>query len=123
MAKTRSDRVRAMADCLFCKLIANAKPESLLHDDADVVAFRDIHPQAPTHVLVLPRKHYADLPSMEADTALIGKMYAAAIKIAKAEKIDDGFRTVINAGLKGGQTVFHVHMHLLGGAQMGPKLS
>lgn len=111
-----------MADCLFCKLIASAQPGSLVYEDADVVALRDIHPQAPTHVLVVPRTHHADLPSMEGDTALVGKMFAAAIKIAKAENLADGYRTVINVGPKGGQTVFHVHMHVLGGRQMGPKL-
>jgi len=103
-----------MATCLFCSLIANPKPGMFLHDDADVVAFRDIHPQAPTHILVLPRKHFPDLTAMEADTALIAKMYAAAIKLAKLEKITDGFRTVINVGAKGGQTVFHVHLHVMG---------
>ena len=112
-----------MADCLFCSLIQNPKPGMLLHDDGDVVAFRDLHPQAPMHLLVVPRKHFSDLIAMEADTALIGKMYAAAILLAKSEKVADGFRTVINVGTSGGQTVFHVHMHVMGGAQMGSKLS
>jgi histidine triad (HIT) family protein len=111
-----------MADCLFCNLIANPKPGFLLHDDGDVVAFRDIHPQAPTHILVVPRKHFADLTVMEKDTATIAKMYAAAISLAKQEQVDDGFRTVINCKEKGGQTVFHVHMHLMGGAKLGAKL-
>lgn len=104
-----------MADCLFCNLIKTAKPGMLLHDDGDVVAFRDIHPQAPTHLLVVPRKHFSDLVAMEGDTALIAKMYAAAISLAKSEKVSDGFRTVINVGAKGGQTVFHVHMHVMSG--------
>ena len=112
-----------MADCLFCTLLASPKPGWLLHDDADVAAFRDIHPQAPTHILIVPKKHFADLTAMEGHTDLIAKMHAAALKLAKQEKLDDGFRTVINVKEKGGQTVFHVHMHLLGGAQMGPRLS
>jgi histidine triad (HIT) family protein len=112
-----------MADCLFCTLIANAKPGFLIHEDADVVAFRDLHPQAPTHVLVVPRTHFADLTQMEAKTEVIAKMYAAALAIAKKEKIDDGFRTVINTKEKGGQSVFHVHMHLLGGRRLGPGLA
>ena len=112
-----------MADCLFCNLIANPKPNQFVYEDPDVVALRDIHPQAPTHLLVIPRKHYADLTAMDGETGMIAKMYDAALKLAKSENIDDGFRTVINVKPKGGQTVFHVHMHVLGGAQMGPKLS
>ena len=112
-----------MADCLFCNLLANPKPGWLIHDDAEVAAFRDIHPQAPTHILIIPKKHFSDLTEMESKTDVIAKMYAAALKLAKSEKVDDGFRTVINVKPKGGQTVFHVHMHLLGGAQMGPRLS
>lgn len=112
-----------MADCLFCNLIANPKPGWLLVDEPDVVAFRDIHPQAPTHVLIVPREHFADLTAMEGRTDLIARMYEVALRLAKAEEIDDGFRTVINAREKGGQTVFHVHMHLLGGRQLGPGLA
>lgn len=112
-----------MADCLFCNLIANPKPGFLLHDSPEVVAFRDIHPQAPTHILIVPRKHFADLTAMEKDTATIAKMYDVALALAKSEKVDDGFRTVVNVKEKGGQTVFHVHMHLMGGSKMGPKLA
>ena len=112
-----------MADCLFCNLLANPKPGWLVHDDGDVVAFRDINPQAPTHLLVVPREHFADLTAMESRTDVIAKMYAVALKLAKQEQVDDGFRTVVNVKAKGGQTVFHVHMHLLGGSQMGGKLA
>lgn len=111
-----------MADCLFCNLMANPKPGWLIYEDPEVVAFRDITPQAPTHVLVVPREHFADLTAMESKTGVIGKMYAAALAVAKQEKIEDGFRTVINVKPKGGQTVFHVHMHVLGGTQMGGRL-
>ena len=112
-----------MSECLFCSLLAAPKPGWLIYEDPDVAAFRDIHPQAPTHVLVVPKKHFADLTAMESSTDVIAKMYAAALKIAKQEKVDDGFRTVINVKAKGGQTVFHVHMHVLGGSKMGAKLS
>lgn len=104
-----------MADCLFCTLIANPKPGMLLADEPEVVAFRDIHPQAPTHVLILPRKHFADLTAMEAHTDVVAKMYDVALRLAKKEKLDAGFRTLMNVKEGGGQTVFHVHMHLLGG--------
>lgn len=111
-----------MADCLFCSLVGNPKPGFLIHQDADVAAFRDLHPQAPTHVLIVPKKHFPDLAAMEKEPALIGKLYAAAVKIARDEKIGDGFRVVVNTGAKGGQTVFHTHLHLLGGKQMGGNL-
>ncbi|HVO29837.1 MAG TPA: HIT domain-containing protein [bacterium] len=112
-----------MADCLFCTLIGNAKPGFLVHDKDGIVAFRDIHPQAPTHILVVPREHFSDLTAMEGRTDVVGRMYAAAIALAKSEKIDDGFRSVLNCKEKGGQSVFHVHMHLLGGKAMGPSLT
>jgi histidine triad (HIT) family protein len=112
-----------MPDCLFCTLIGNPKPGFLVLDTPDVVAFRDIHPQAPTHLLVVPRAHFSDLTAMSAKTDVIAKMYAAAISLAKEHGIDDGFRTLINCKEKGGQTVFHVHLHLLGGKPMGPNLA
>ncbi len=112
-----------MADCLFCALIANPKPGMFLHDDGTVVAFRDIHPQAPTHLLVVPREHFADLTRMEGRTEVVAKMYDAALTLAREHRFDDGFRTVINTKEKGGQTVFHVHMHVLGGKPMGPALA
>lgn len=112
-----------MADCLFCSIVASPKPGFLVHDDADIAAFRDIHPQAPTHLLIVPKKHFADLTEMEKDTALIAKMFAVALKLAKDLKLDSGFRTVINTKSGGGQTVFHTHLHLLGGRKMGAGLT
>lgn len=112
-----------MADCIFCNILENAKPGQIVHQDDACFVLRDIHPQAPTHLLVIPKKHYGDLTDMEGATDVIGKMYGAAIALARQEKIDDGFRTVINVKPKGGQTVFHVHMHVLGGKQMGPGLA
>lgn len=110
-----------MADCLFCTLLAAGK--NIAYQDEACFALRDIHPQAPTHLLVIPKKHYSDLTEMSAATDVIAKMYAAALALAKQEKIDDGFRTVINVKAKGGQTVFHVHMHLLGGKKLGASLA
>lgn len=112
-----------MADCLFCTLIATPKPGFLVLDEPEVVAFRDLHPQAPTHVLVVPRAHFSDLTAMRENTGVIAKMYEAALSLARELKIDDGFRTVINCKERGGQTVFHVHLHLLGGKPMGPDLA
>ena len=106
-------------DCIFCKIAAGDIPVALLHQDGQVVAFRDISPQAPTHFLVIPREH---LPSL-AHTALehvglLGHMLAIAADLARAQGLTDGFRTVINSGADGGQTVDHLHIHVLGGRAM-----
>lgn len=112
-----------MAACIFCNILANPKPGQIVHEDDAVFVLRDIQPHAPTHLLVMPKTHYSDLTEMAGATDVIAKMYAAALKLARDEKIDDGFRTVINVKPKGGQTVFHVHMHVLGGKQLGPSLA
>ena len=107
--------------CFFCS-IANKETETeFLYEDNDVVAFRDINPQAPTHVLVIPKKHIATLNDAEnADAALLGKMQIVAKKIAQElGHAEDGYRTTMNCNVHGGQTVFHIHLHLLGGRQMG----
>jgi Diadenosine tetraphosphate (Ap4A) hydrolase and other HIT family hydrolases len=103
------------ADCLFCKIAAKQIPAKLVHEDADVFAFEDINPQAPTHVLVCPKKHFASLEhaTLEEEAAL-GKVALVAAKIAKDRKLAS-YRTVINTGSGAGQTVFHLHLHLLGG--------
>ncbi|MCU7916194.1 MAG: histidine triad nucleotide-binding protein [Candidatus Thiodiazotropha sp. (ex Gloverina cf. vestifex)] len=109
-----------MSDCLFCKFVSGEiKPDTVYEDD-DVLAFRDINPQAPTHILVVPKHHIATLDDLQLkDDALIGKLYLAAQKIAKQEGIDEaGYRTVINCNEQAGQTVFHIHLHLLGGRSM-----
>lgn len=106
-------------DCIFCKLIAGEIPATLLFEDEDIVAFNDISPQAPTHVLVIPRKHLSGPAAItEADQPLIGKMVAKATELAAELGLDDGFRLVMNNGEKAGQTVFHLHLHLLGGRAM-----
>ena len=103
------------ADCLFCKIAAKQIPAKLVHEDADVFAFEDINPQAPTHVLVCPRKHFASLEhATPEEEAALGKVALVAAKIAKDRKLGS-YRTVINTGSGAGQTVFHLHLHLLGG--------
>jgi histidine triad (HIT) family protein len=106
-----------MADCLFCKIVAKQVPARIVHEDADTVAFEDINPQAPTHVLVIPREHVPTLNDLgPAQDALVGKMHRTAAKIAKDRGHDGpGWRVVMNTNRDAGQTVFHIHLHLLGG--------
>ena len=109
-----------MTDCLFCRLITGEIPANIVHQNDHVVAFKDITPQAPTHVLVVPRRHIASLNDLSpADDALIGEMIRTAAHIAKEEgHADRGYRTVFNCNADAGQTVFHVHLHLLGGRKL-----
>ncbi len=106
--------------CLFCRIVAGEIPADIVRSDEDMVAFRDIHPQAPTHLLLIPRKHIAsvrDLSPEDAET--MGKLFLAAKDLAQEEGIEDGgYRMVVNAGPDAGQTVFHIHLHLLGGRGM-----
>ncbi len=105
-----------MSDCLFCAIVAGEIPATVVHETDDVVAFRDISPQAPTHVVVVPRTHYADVAELSAaDPALAGRLLATGAAVADAEGLSDGYRFVLNTGRDGGQTVFHVHLHVLGG--------
>jgi histidine triad (HIT) family protein len=106
-----------MADCLFCKIVAKQIPAKILHEDADVLAFEDIQPQAPVHLLVIPKKHIATLNDVEpADEATIGRLFTAAAKLAKDRGFaDKGWRAVINVGEDAHQLVFHVHLHMLAG--------
>ena len=108
-------------DCLFCKNLAGEIPAELVYESDTAVAFRDINPQAPTHVLVIPRKHIATINDLEDDDhALIGSLYAAAKEIAAQEGIaEDGYRAVMNCNEGAGQTVFHLHLHVLGGRSLG----
>jgi len=109
-----------MADCLFCKIIAREIPASIVYEDDRIVAFNDINPQAPTHVLVLPRQHIASLGDLaEGDDAIVGEVVRRAAAIARERGIAaGGFRTVFNTNRDAGQTVFHIHLHLLGGRPM-----
>lgn len=109
-----------MNDCLFCKMVRREITPDVVYENDDVLAFRDINPQAPTHVLVIPKTHITSLNDIgDADAALIGKLYLAARQIAsEAGVADAGYRTLINCGDDGGQSVFHIHLHLLAGRQM-----
>ncbi|GHC22628.1 histidine triad nucleotide-binding protein [Aidingimonas halophila] len=104
-------------DCLFCKIINREIPGDIVYEDDDVLAFNDINPQAPTHVLIIPKQHIATLNDLtESDQALIGRMTHTAASLAKEKGFaDDGYRVVMNCNEKGGQTVYHIHMHLMGG--------
>jgi histidine triad (HIT) family protein len=105
--------------CLFCKIVAGEIPSKKIFEDDLTYAFRDINPQAPTHVLIVPRKHIASLAETgDEDQALLGYLHLVAARIARSEGLAKGFRTVINTGSDGGQTVDHLHVHLLGGRPM-----
>ena len=107
-------------NCLFCKIAAGQIPAQVVYEDERAVAFRDINPQAPTHVLVIPREHIASLSEAEGGhEALLGHLLLTAARVARAGGLSEsGFRTVINNGAGAGQSVFHVHVHLLGGRKL-----
>lgn len=108
------------ADCLFCKIAAKKIPSKTVYEDEEVFAFEDISPQAPTHVLICPRKHFASLDEAAADDqALLGKLQLVAAELARKRNLLEGYRTVMNTGRRAGQSVFHVHLHLLGGRAFG----
>jgi histidine triad (HIT) family protein len=110
-----------MADCLFCRILAGEIPATVVHETERTLAFRDIAPQAPTHVLVIPRDHHRDAAAVAAaDPALLAELVTAAGEVAAAEGIAGrGYRLVFNNGAEAGQTVFHAHLHVLGGALLG----
>ncbi len=109
-----------MSDCIFCKIASGEIPANVVYQDDDVLAFRDLNPQAPTHILVIPRKHIATTNDLQPEDAeLVGKLYLAAKQIAAEEGLaEKGYRTVMNCNREAGQTVFHIHLHLLGGRHM-----
>jgi histidine triad (HIT) family protein len=105
-------------DCLFCRIVRKEIPVTLVAEDEHSIAFRDINPQAPVHVLVIPRAHVVSLDKAD-DAAMIGRLSLMAAEIARAEGVSaSGYRTVMNTNSAAGQTVFHVHLHLLGGRSM-----
>ncbi|HET9554602.1 MAG TPA: histidine triad nucleotide-binding protein [Anaeromyxobacteraceae bacterium] len=110
-----------MADCLFCKIVEGKIPAKIVHQDADSVAFEDINPQAPLHVLVVPRRHVPTMNDLHAEhDEVVGKLFRVAASIAKERGFSEsGWRAVMNANADAGQTVFHVHLHVLGGRQFG----
>jgi histidine triad (HIT) family protein len=108
-----------MADTLFTKIIKREIPADIVFEDEDVLAFRDIDPKAPTHILIIPKKPVPTVDDLDStDEALVGHMVLAAKQIASAEGLGDGYRLVINCNADGGQMVYHLHMHLLGGRRM-----
>lgn len=109
-------------DCLFCKIVAGEIPSQRVHEDELVVAFRDIRPQAPTHVLVVPRVHHGSLDELS-DEALAGRLLSVAARVARAEKLSGGWRLIANTGRDGGQEVSHLHLHVLGGRRLGRMLA
>lgn len=108
-------------DCLFCKIVSGDIPADIVYQSDEVVAFRDINPQAPTHVLIIPRKHIATINDLESgDEVTVGNLFLAAKEIAKQEVIaEPGYRVAMNCNEAAGQTVFHLHLHLVGGRQLG----
>ncbi|MCA0328943.1 MAG: histidine triad nucleotide-binding protein [Actinobacteria bacterium] len=108
-----------MTECLFCRIVTGEIPATVVHETDEVLAFRDIAPQAPTHLVVIPKAHHADAAALTAaDPALAGRLLAAGAEVAASEGLADGYRFVVNTGADGGQTVFHVHLHVLGGRAM-----
>jgi histidine triad (HIT) family protein len=107
-------------DCLFCKIAAGEIPAKLVYEDEDIIAFRDINPQAPTHILLVPRRHIATLNDLAAsDAMLAGKLLLQAKALAEREGIaESGYRTVFNCNRDAGQSVYHIHLHLLGGRSL-----
>jgi histidine triad (HIT) family protein len=110
-----------MSDCLFCKIVAGEIPSTTVYEDDEIVAFRDIDPKAPTHVLLIPRRHIASLNDAgDGDAALLGRILTVTRKLAADEGLAEaGYRVVNNCGDDGGQAVHHIHFHLLGGRRMG----
>ena len=113
-----------MDDCLFCKIIKGEIPSQKVYEDDERLAFKDIHPAAPVHILVIPKKHIDSIAKMEKeDELLIGKIYTVINKITEEQGVkEDGFRVIVNCGKNGGQEVMHLHFHLLAGTKLGQKI-
>lgn len=112
-----------MNDCLFCRIIAGEIPSSKVYEDENVFAFRDINPQAPVHILVVPKRHIACADDISAEnSAVVAKVFESIARIARAEGLDGGYRVINNCGADGGQTVMHLHFHLIGGEKMSEKI-
>lgn len=102
--------------CLFCRIVAGEVPSTRVHEDEEILAFRDIDPKAPTHVLVIPRRHVASVAELEpGDAGLAGRLLVVAAEVAREEGLERGWRVVSNVGEEGGQSVPHLHLHVLGG--------
>ena len=113
-----------MDDCLFCKIIKGEIPSQKVYEDDEILAFKDINPAAPVHILVIPKKHIDSIAKMEKeDEVLVGRIYTVINKIAEEQGVkEDGFRVIVNCGKNGGQEVMHLHFHLLAGTKLGEKI-
>lgn len=113
-----------MEDCLFCKIIKGEIPSSKVYEDDEILAFNDINPAAPIHILVIPKKHITSLAHMEkGDEAIVGKIYGVINKIAEDKGFkENGYRVIVNCGKDAGQEVMHLHFHILAGAKFGDKI-
>ncbi|MGI6713308.1 MAG: histidine triad nucleotide-binding protein [Bacillota bacterium] len=110
-----------MSDCVFCKIVNKEIPAQIVYEDEEIMAFKDIHPLAPIHILFIPKKHISDISQIQSDDAgLIGRIHIAAVQVARELGIEsNGFRLVNNCRSHGGQEVYHLHFHLLGGRKLG----
>ncbi|MDO8412196.1 MAG: histidine triad nucleotide-binding protein [Gallionellaceae bacterium] len=112
-----------MSDCIFCKIVRGEIPCRKVYEDDELFAFHDIHPVAPVHFMLIPKLHLASLQEVNGSHAvLLGKMLVLAAQLATEQGLDDGFRTVINTGRGGGQEVFHLHIHIIGGGHISPMV-
>lgn len=112
-----------MSDCIFCKIVKGEIPSNKVYEDDVCYAFRDINPQAPVHILVVPKRHIDSVAALTTeDEAVVGHIFTAIAKIAREEKLEGGFRVISNSGKDAGQTVNHLHFHILGGVTMGEGL-
>lgn len=113
-----------MENCIFCKIVAGDIPSTKVYEDALIYAFRDIAPMAPTHILVIPKEHIASVNEISAENArLVAHIFTVIPQIAAAEKLENGYRVVSNCGADAGQTVHHLHFHILGGKQLNPQMA
>lgn len=108
-----------MNTCIFCRIVQGQAPARLVYQDEDVTAFHDLNPQAPVHILVVPNRHISGVAQVEpGDTAMLGRLFAVARRLAEQNDVVNGYRLVINNGPQAGQSIFHLHMHLLGGRRL-----
>lgn len=113
-----------MSNCLFCKIIAGEIPSTKVYEDDTVLAFRDIAPQAPTHILVIPKMHIGSVAEITAEnSAVVAHIFEVIAAVAKAEGLENGYRVVSNCGEHAGQTVHHLHFHILGGRQLALEMA
>jgi histidine triad (HIT) family protein len=109
-----------MSACVFCRIVRGEAPARIVYQDEDVTAFQDLRPRAPTHILIVPNRHITGVAAAEPeDSALLGKLFVIARRLAEQEGIVNGYRLVVNNGPRAGQSVFHLHVHLLGGRPLG----